>query len=72
MVLQLKAPVRDGTTHLVLSLLEPMQQPSLLAPGLNTASRGCSKAISSWKRVSPKHRLLPTMDVGCARRPTAT
>jgi hypothetical protein len=46
-VLKLKAPRRDGTTHLVLSPMQFMQQSTLFAPGCNARASGCFKAIIS-------------------------
>jgi len=46
-VLKLKAPWRDGTTHLVLSPMQFMQQSTLFAPGCNARASDCFKAINS-------------------------
>jgi hypothetical protein len=45
--LKLKTPWRDGTTHLVLSPMEFMQQSTLFAPGCNARASDCFKAINS-------------------------
>jgi len=55
-VLKRKTPWCDGTTNLVMSPLEFMQQSTLQAHGRDARASDCFKAINSGERVSPKGR----------------
>ena len=55
-VLKRKTPWHDGTTNLVISPVEFMQQSTLRAHGRDARASDCFKAINSGERVSPRGR----------------